>query len=168
MKSAVLITLAAVALVSLTAWTSLRRRSHAFTATLTGDVSAQISGDASFSRIRGGIGAPAVFTLNLGQDNSRGAVLFTRMSGEPLGRGTHVISDKWDDTDDLRALVLLGPASQPSGVFRAQSGTLTINSASENELAGSFRLEASGFTAADPEHDGRTLSASGWFTATGN
>jgi hypothetical protein len=168
MKYAVLITLAAIAMVSLTAWTALRRRSHAFTATLTGDVTAQISGDASFSRIRGGIGAPAVFTLNLGENNSRGAVLFTRMSGEPLGRGTHVISDRWDDTDDFRALVLLGPASHPSGVFRAQSGTLTITSASENELAGSFSLEASGFTAADPEHDGRALSASGSFTATGN
>jgi hypothetical protein len=88
------------------------------------------------------------------------------MRGEPLGRGTHHISDKWDDTDDVRALVLLGPASHPTGVFRAQSGTLTITAASENELAGSFTLEASGFTAAEPEHDGRTLSASGSFTAT--
>jgi hypothetical protein len=108
-----------------------------------------------------------VFTLNLGQESSRAAVLFTRMNSTRLSRGTYVISDRWDGTDDILALVLLGPAARPTGVFRGQSGTLTITSDSESVLTGSFTLEASGFTAADPDHDGRMVSASGSFTATG-
>jgi hypothetical protein len=168
-KTVLVIAIGTVAMALLTALARVpaRRSGYAFTATLSGDVNQKVSGDATFSRIQGGIGAPTVFTLNLGQESSRAAVLFTRMNSARLSRGTYVISDRWDGTDDILALVLLGPAARPTGVFRGQSGTLTITSDSESVLTGSFTLEASGFTAADPDHDGRMVSASGSFTATG-
>jgi hypothetical protein len=170
MKTVLLAGLGAVAIVSLTAFARVvpaAHRNHAFTAELTGDATAEFFGDATFARVEGGIGAPAVFTLDLGQESPGGAILFTRSSGSRLSLGTYTISDRGDDSDDLQALVMLGDAERPTGVFRAQSGTLTIASASDSLLAGSFTLVATGFMAAEPAREDRQVSASGSFKARG-
>jgi hypothetical protein len=108
-----------------------------------------------------------VFTLDLGQESARGAILFTRWSGSRLSLGTYTISDRGDGSDDLQALVMLGRTERPTGVFRAQSGTLTITSASDTLLAGSFTLVATGFMAVEPAAEDRQVSASGSFRARG-
>jgi len=89
MKTVLLAGLGAVAIVSLTAFARVPviHRNHAFTAQLTGDASAEFFGDASFARVEGGIGAPTVFTLDLGQESAGGAILFTRTSGSRLSLG---------------------------------------------------------------------------------
>ena len=88
MKTVLFAGLSAVAIVSLTAFARVApvtHRNHAFTAELTGDATAQFFGDATFARVEGGIGAPTLFTLDLGQESSGGAVLFTRASGSRPG-----------------------------------------------------------------------------------
>ena len=170
MKTVLFAGLSAVAIVSLTAFARVApvtHRNHAFTAELTGDATAQFFGDATFARVEGGIGAPTLFTLDLGQESSGGAVLFTRASGSRLSLGTYTISDRGDGSDDLQALVMLGHTERPTGVFRAQSGTLTITSASDTVLAGSFTLAANGFMASAPAAEDRQVSASGSFRARG-
>jgi hypothetical protein len=170
MKTVLLAGLGAVAIVSLTAFARVvpaTHRNHVFTAELTGDATAKFFGDATFARVEGGIGAPSVFTLDLGQESPGGAILFTRASGSRLSLGTYTISDRGDGSDDLQALVMLGRTERPTGVFRAQSGTLTITSASDTALAGRFTLAATGFLASDPDADDRQVSASGSFRARG-
>jgi hypothetical protein len=169
MKTVLLAGLGAVAIVSLTAFARVpaTHRTHAFTAELIGDATAEFFGDATFARVEGGIGAPTVFTLDLGQGSAGGAILFTRMSDSRLSLGTYTISDRGDGSDDLQALVMLGHAERPKGVFRAQSGTLTITSASDSLLTGTFTLAATGFMAAEPATEDRQVSASGSFMARG-
>jgi len=62
---------------------------------------------------------------------------------------------------------MLGRTERPTGAFRAQSGTLTITSASDTVLAGSFTLAATGFMASAPAAEDRQVSASGSFRARG-
>jgi hypothetical protein len=108
---------------------------------------------------------PAVFTISLGANAKDGSVLFTRRSGERLSPGTYTVSARADGTDDVRALVMTGSATRPTGVFQGQSGSLVITSASEREIRGTFRIEASGFLAAQPEVEGRPVKVAGSFTA---
>ncbi|MFL5494850.1 MAG: hypothetical protein ACJ8DC_10755 [Gemmatimonadales bacterium] len=168
MKTVLLAGLGAVAIVSLTAFARVvpaTHRTHAFTAELSGDATARFFGDATFARVEGGIGAPTVFTLDLGQESASGAILFTRSSESRPSLGTYTITDLGDGSDELQALVMLGGAERPKGVFRAQSGTLTITSASDSLLSGTFTLVATGFLAAEPANENRQVSASGSFKA---
>jgi hypothetical protein len=156
-------------LLTLTA-TSLTARADseghpAFRAEIAGDVAARPTGDARFGVTGGTEGAPAVFTISLGAGGNTGSILFTRRSGAPLVPGTYKITDRDDRTDDLRALVMTGSARRPTGVFQGQRGSLVVTYASEREIRGSFRLEATGFLAAAPEVEDRPITASGLFTA---
>jgi hypothetical protein len=58
-----------------------------------------------------------------------------------------------------------GDAEHPNGVFRADSGTLVVTSTGDNVIRGSFRVDATGFLAADPANEDRQIRASGGFTA---
>lgn len=140
--------------------------SPAFTAEIVGEVWARPTGSARFGRTGGNEGVPAVFTISLGAEGADGSILFTRRSGEPLSPGSYRISDRADGTDDLRALVMTGSATRPTGVFQARSGLVRITSATEQELRGTFHLEASGFLASEPDREGRPVSVSGSFVAT--
>ena len=131
----------------------------AFHAEIVGDITARTSGDARF-----GV-AENVFTISLGARGDEGSVLFTRRSGARLVPGTYTISDRPDGTDDLRALVMTGSATRPTGVFRGHAGSLIVTYASEREIRGTFRLEADGFLAASPEIEGRPIKVSGTFSA---
>jgi hypothetical protein len=137
----------------------------AFSAEILGDVTARPTGDARFG-VTGGSGeATAVFTISLGATGEEGSVLFTRRSGAPLSPGTYTVSDRADGTDDIRALVMTGSASRPTGVFQGKSGALVITAASEREIRGTFRIEATGFLAARPEAEDRPVRVEGSFTA---
>ncbi|HYC31691.1 MAG TPA: hypothetical protein VEB59_05340 [Gemmatimonadales bacterium] len=138
--------------------------SPAFRAEIAGEVTARPTGDARFGIVEGG-GEPAVFTISLGARGDHGSVLFTRRSGAPLVPGTYTISDRADGTDDLRALVMTGSATRPTGVFRAGRGALVVTYASEREIRGTFRVQARGFLADSPDIEGRQIEASGSFTA---
>jgi hypothetical protein len=169
MKATLLGRLGAVAAITLTAFAGVvsptDRFSYSFSAALSGDVRASISGTATFGRVNGGPAAPDVFTLNLGTDSSQGAVLFTQHSGTGLSIGSYRISDAGQGSGDVQALVMLGRADRPKGVFRVQAGTLTITSVSDKALTGLFALDATGFLASAPERENQRVHVSGSFSA---
>jgi hypothetical protein len=61
--------------------------------------------------------------------------------------------------------LVTGSAEHPTGVFRGHGGTLTSTSVHDNEIRGSFEVDATGFLAADPTADDREIRASGSFAA---
>jgi hypothetical protein len=136
-----------------------------YLAELHGDLHASPRGTATFGAA-GGDGAQPVFTLSLGADGTNGSVLFTRMNGARLVPGTYAISDRDDGSDEIRALVMTGTASQATGVFRGQSGYLTVTSATDNVIQGRFQVDAKGFLASNPADESRPMQATGMFTAT--
>ena len=115
-----------------------------FSAQIRGEVSARPSGDARFGLVPGGAAGARVFTLSLGASSVQGSVLFTRESGARLSLGTYVISDRTDRSDDIRALVMTGSATAPTGVFQGRSGRLPFrlarSKAASSTLAVSVRL----------------------------
>jgi hypothetical protein len=168
MKTGMLLGFSPLLLVSLTAFSLSGRPATtraAFTGSITGDITAHPSGEARFGVVPGdGISAP-VFTLSLGANGTKGSILFTRKSGSRLSLGTYKISSGDFKSCDIRALVMTGSATHPTGVFQAQSGELVITSASDRAIRGSFRIEGTGFLASSPEIEGRPIRASGTFTA---
>jgi len=139
--------------------------SNSFSAVLSGDVKAAISGNAIFGRIPGGPTAPDVFTVSLGADSSDGAVLFTQPNSRTLKVGSYRISDGDGTEGSVQALVMLGSSEQPRGVFRASAGTLTITSISDYAITGLFSLDATGFLASTPGREDQRVSVSGSFSA---
>jgi hypothetical protein len=136
-----------------------------FLAELHGDLHATPRGTARFGAIEGRAGG-TMFTLSLGTDGAEGAVLFTRTNGGRLTPGTYAISAHDDGSDGLRALVMTGSATRPTGVFRGQSGYLIITSATDDVIRGRFQVDARGFLATNPADETRPMKATGMFTAT--
>jgi hypothetical protein len=139
--------------------------SASFSAVLTGAVKTTISGDARFGQVRGGPSAPDVFSLTLGADSSGGAVLFTRPAGSGLHVRSYRVAEAGARDGELQALVVLGSANHPEGVFRATAGTLTITSVSDFEITGLFSVDADGFLASAPDRENQPVSVSGSFIA---
>jgi hypothetical protein len=107
-----------------------------------------------------------VFTLSLGADDTNGSVLFTRMNGARLLPGTYAISGRDDGSDEIRALVMTGTASRPTGVFRGKSGYPIVTSATDNVIRGRFQVDAKGFLASHPADESRPMRATAMFVAT--
>lgn len=132
-----------------------------------GAMTATPRGEATFGSVPAVDGHPGAFTLSLGARGEDGAVLFSRVSGARLSIGTYAVSARDDGADDLRALVVTGSPSRPTGVFQARSGELVITAVSDSTIRGFFRLEATGFLASEPDREDRTVTAAGTFAATG-
>jgi hypothetical protein len=139
--------------------------SASFTPVLTGDVKTTISGIARFGEVRSGPSAPDVLSLSLGADSPRAAVLFTYPSHSGLNVGSYRVAEAGSPDGELQALVVLGSANQPEGVFRGTAGTLTITSVSDVEITGLFSIDADGFLASAPDRENRPISVSGSFIA---
>jgi len=145
--------------------TAIPDSSNSFSAVLTGDVKATISGGAIFGPVAGGPTAPDVFTVRLGADSSQGAVLFTQPNSRSLKVGSYRISDADDTEGSVQALVMFGSSNRPEGVYRGSTGTLTITSISRYAITGVFSLDAAGFLASSPDREDQRVSISGSFTA---
>ena len=104
--------------------TAIPDSSNSFSAVLTGDVKATISGGAIFGSVAGGPTAPDVFTVSLGADSSQGAVLFTQPNSRSLKVGSYRISDADHTEGSVQALVMFGSSNRPEGVYRGSTGTL--------------------------------------------
>ncbi len=118
-------------------------------------------GEASFRRGPGN----THFSLELGRGNQEGAVVFATEGAGPEAPGRYLVNDE-PMSGSIHALVITGSATAPTGVYRAQSGTLTVRAVGDNELEGSFELDALGFRADDPEQDQQSISVTGSFLAT--
>jgi hypothetical protein len=132
-----------------------------------GAATATPRGDATYGIVPAADGGPGMFSLSLGARKDDGAVLFSRSSGARLSVGTYQVSARDDGADDIRALVVTGSPTRPTGVFQARSGELVITSVSDTTIRGFFRLEATGFLAREPNREDRTVTAAGTFAATG-
>ena len=140
-------------------------RRSSFAAQVRGDVTASASGEAVFGPpVAGGAKEPA-FVVSLGVHDSESAILFTRMNGGPLGVGRYRIADMGNAPEEISALVVTGPTTSPTGVFRGSSGWLVVTAATDRMLVGQFQVEGEGFLAAHPEREDRPVSVAGSFSA---
>lgn len=157
-KTAMYTLAACLVVASAAAMTTTRSWFEAYTS---GARTVALRGRASYGNVAGGASGP--FVVTLGADAPDGAVLFTRTDGRPLTPGTYRLGE--DPAGELQGLVVTGPATRPTGAYRAQSGTLTIGSARDGLLDGYFTIEAVGFDAESPADDRRELHVHGAFTA---
>ena len=119
-------------------------------------------GSAEFGAVPGAV-AGGPFVLTLGATSTAGAVVFTWPNGRRPGLGTYALSE--GDSTGVRALVVTGSPTRPSGAFRARAGTLSISRADDDVLQGVFELDATGFSAARPMEEDRGLMVQGTFDA---
>jgi hypothetical protein len=121
-----------------------------------------LRGPAEFGSV-GGAAGRGPFVLTLGAESATGAVVFTWADGTRPEPGVYPVSEA--AAAGIRALVVTGPSTRPTGAFRARAGTLTITRSSGDAIEGRFELEAVGFQAADPENEERGLVVRGAFSA---
>jgi hypothetical protein len=171
MKTTNAIALGSLLVVSLAAFTmrhdAVTRPAAAssFSGLIAGDLTTKMRGDARFGVVDGRGETATVFTLSLGAHGEDGSILFTRKNGIRLMPGSYTITDGEDGANDVQALVMTGPAEHPTGVFRGRAGTLSVTSVTDTVLRGSYRIQATGFLAADPATENREIHAIGRFTA---
>jgi hypothetical protein len=137
-----------------------------FLADVRGHVTTNSWGEAEFGAVQGGDGPPSGFVVSLGARGGRSAILFTRMSGAPLGVGRYQISDPENGAAELMALVMTGSPTNPTGVFRGRWGWLVVTAASDDLVTGRFQFDGGGFLAAEPRAEDRAVSVAGSFSAT--
>jgi hypothetical protein len=133
-----------------------------FEGRITGAVVSHVTGPATMGHVGGGAGAPTAFTIRLGEDTSRAAVLFTRQGDEPLQVGRYRVTEV-PTGEALQALITVGTAEHPEGVFRVESGTLEISKDPGGRVTGRFSLNAVGFLASEPEREDREVVMTGSF-----
>ncbi|MGH7528398.1 MAG: hypothetical protein ACREMX_17015 [Gemmatimonadales bacterium] len=141
-------------------------RRSSFRAEVRGDVTTTASGEAEFGAIKGADSPSSGFTVSLGVRGDQSAVLFTRMSGASLGVGRYRNSDRGNGADEILALVMTGPATSPTGVFRGRSGWVDVTAVSDRLLTGRFQVDGVGFLAAEPQREDRPVRVTGSFSAT--
>jgi hypothetical protein len=133
-----------------------------FVAHTAGAQALTLRGTAEFGPVVGA-GGTGPFVLTLGAESPTGAVVFTRADGTRPGPGVYPVSE--GAAAGVRALVVTGPPTRPTGAFRARAGTLTITRSSGDVIEGRFELETVGFEAADPGNEDRGLVVRGAFNA---
>jgi hypothetical protein len=118
-------------------------------------------GEASYRRGPGG----TQFSLELGGRSGEGAVLFATEGMGPVAPGRYTVDDR-PGPGALHALVFTGTPTAPTGIYRVQGGSLTVRSAGQGVIEGSFDLRAIGFKAEQLQQDDQVISVAGSFMAT--
>ena len=144
--------------VSAAAMTSSRSWFEAYTS---GARTVGLRGKASYGTV--GENGSGAFVVTLGANAPEGAVLFTRADGRALTPGIYPLAE--DPARGVQALVITGPATRPTGAYRARRGTLTIGGMRGDVLDGYFTIEAVGFAADSPANEGQALEVRGAFSA---
>lgn len=144
--------------VSAAAMTSSRSWFEAYTS---GARTVALRGKASYGTV--GENGSGAFVVTLGANAPEGAVLFTRADGRALTPGIYPLAE--DPARGVQALVITGPATRPTGAYRARRGMLTIGGMRGDVLDGYFTIEAVGFAADSPANEGQELEVRGAFSA---
>ena len=87
----------------------------------------------------------AAFSISLGGQGSSGAILFTSLDGRMPAPGRYELSDSANT--GFRALYVAGSAEHPTGLFRAERGTLEITASGRDHISGHFCFTGAGFQA---------------------
>jgi hypothetical protein len=146
-----------------TAAPAARGSVSSFIMTIEGDSKIVAVGEAGFWRDSGAEGT--ALSLELGSTSQDASVLFAATGHGPIGPGVYAVDDR-PGGSAVHALVVTGSPTRPTGVYRAQAGTLTMRTAASGRLEGSFELRALGFAADRPQQDQETITVAGSFTAT--
>lgn len=136
-------------------------RSSWFEASVVGGMSALPAGAVAFGVVGDSGSGVSAFTITLEGRDSSGAILFTSLDGRTPAPGRYELSDT--TTAGFRALYVAGSASRPTGLFRAERGTLEITAASAERISGHFTFTGGGFLAGDPSDEGSEVRVSGAF-----
>jgi hypothetical protein len=148
-----------------TAILSLARGSY-FEAAVEGAVSARPSGEVAFGIVGDTATGMAAFTIALDAEGSAGAILFTSLEGRMPNPGRYQVTDgEVAGTTGFRASYIAGSAERPSGLFRAERGTLEITASSAGHISGRFSFTGAGFLASDPSNESSEVTVSGAFSS---
>ncbi len=142
---------------------ALVRSSH-FEAAVNGGISARPTGEVAFGVVGDTASGVAAFTITLGGSDSSGAILFTRLDGRLPAPGRYELSDT--TAEGFRAMYVAGSAERPTGLFRAERGTLEIMASDAERISGRFSFTGAGFLANDPTDEGSEVKVSGAFMST--
>jgi hypothetical protein len=137
-----------------------------FALTTTGALRITASGDATFGELPASAEVPAAFSITLGAESQRGAVVLMQRAGTTPMAGRYRVRDFAEGDDaDFSALFVAGSPSEPIGVFRGRSGTVTITATRPGRVEGTFVIEARGFLASNPRNEDVRVRITGTFVA---
>jgi hypothetical protein len=140
-----------------------------FALTTSGALRITATGEAEYGALPATSEVPAAFSISLGAQGESGAlVLMQRVGTVPLA-GRYGVSE-WSGHGgaDFSAIFVAGSPAEPIGVFRGESGTVTITATRPGRIEGRFRIEARGFLASAPDDENVKVTLSGTFVARGN
>ena len=140
------------------------KRSSYFEASVAGGMSSRPAGEVAFGVVGDSASGVAAFSISLGGRDSSGAILFTSLDGRMPSPGRYELSDT--ATTGFRAMYVAGSAERPTGLFRAERGTLEITSSSPDRLSGHFSFTGAGFQASDQTDEGSEVTINGAFVST--
>lgn len=145
---------------------------NSFTVTITGDTTLSFEGEAVFgvSTTSGRQRWVLFFNRGLFGGLDFDAVAIGRnLSSTPIGVGVHSIEDATSDEpdgEDIEGIYALSRSSDGSiASYGSVAGTLTISSASADEILGEFNFSAEFVLAVASFADVRNINISGSFTA---
>jgi len=107
------------------------------------------------------------YTITLGGPEGAAAAVFTKAGSAVPTVGMYPVGERELGVSGFSGLIITGMPAHPTGVFRVQSGTLTITAATPNQLAGRFEVRAVGFLTESPREDDRAVTATGGFSTRG-
>ena len=132
-----------------------------FNATVSGAMSATLSGSAAFgsSTVSGSQG----FAIALVPTSGTNSIIFGRVNAQAPGTGTYQIADFATQSSVSGAMIaaLIAGSGQSGQIYVSTSGTLTITSSSADEIKGNFTVSASAVTVSGTQ----AVTMTGTFTA---
>lgn len=134
-----------------------------FEASVEGGMVARPVGDVAFGVVGDTAAGVAAFTITLEGSDSSGAILFTSLDGRMPAPGRYELGDH---DGGFRAMYVAGSAERPTGLFRAERGTLEITASGAEHISGHFSFTGAGFTAADPADEESVVTVNGAFMST--
>jgi hypothetical protein len=132
-----------------------------FEASVAGGMSSRPAGEVAFGVVGDSGTGVSAFTITLGGADSSGAILFTSLDGRMPAPGRYELSDT--ASTGFRAMYVAGSAERPTGLFRAERGTLEITASGAEHLSGHFSFTGAGFLASDPTDEGSEVTINGAF-----
>jgi hypothetical protein len=163
MKSVAVLGLGVIAL---TTGAFVATPSSYFEAAVDGAVDARPSGGVAFGIVGDSVTGGPAFTITLGAEGTSGAILVTSLDSTVPAPGRYAVGEHAKSAAGFTASYVAGSAEHPSGLYRAERGTLEITASSAEHISGHFSFTGTGFTAVDPSDEGSEVTVDGVFTST--
>src|SRR6188508_1981157 len=119
-----------------------------FVISISGALRMTATGSAEYGALPATAEVPAAFSITLGAQSESGALVLMQRVGAAFS-----------------AIFVAGSPAEPIGVFRGESGTVTITATRPGRIEGKFRIDARGFLAAAPDREDVKVTLDGTFVA---